>query len=43
MLFHIYQEKLNIYIEDGKLYTFGSGNWGPLGHGSEKDVKFDNP
>jgi alpha-tubulin suppressor-like RCC1 family protein len=25
------------------LYTFGSGNWGVLGHGSETDVRFDNP
>jgi alpha-tubulin suppressor-like RCC1 family protein len=25
------------------LYTFGSGNWGTLGHGSENDVRFDKP
>ena len=31
------------YIEEGHLYTFGSGNWGVLGHGTEADVKFDNP
>lgn len=29
--------------EDGSLYTFGSGNWGVLGHGNEKDVRFDQP
>lgn len=28
---------------DGKLYMFGSGNWGVLGQGTEKDVKFDSP
>ncbi len=27
--------------EEGKLYTFGSGNWGVLGHGNENDVRFD--
>ena len=27
--------------EDGNLYTFGSGNWGVLGHGGEEDVRFD--
>ncbi len=30
-------------IDDGKLYTFGSGNWGVLGQGNENDAKFDNP
>lgn len=25
------------------MYTFGSGNWGSLGHGNEKDVRFDSP
>ena len=28
-------------LEDGKLYTFGGGNWGVLGHGNESDVRFD--
>lgn len=25
------------------LYTFGYGNWGVLGHGNERDIKFDKP
>ena len=25
------------------MYTFGQGNWGVLGHGNEKNVKFRNP
>ena len=29
--------------EDGLLYTFGSGNWGVLGHGTETDVSFTAP
>ena len=29
--------------KDGNLYTFGSGNWGGLGHGNENDVRFDEP
>lgn len=29
--------------EDGSLYTFGSGNWGVLGHGSESDVSYKKP
>ena len=29
-----------VISEDGMLYTFGSGNWGVLGHGTEKDVSF---
>lgn len=28
---------------DGKLYMFGSGNWGVLGQGNETDVRFDKP
>jgi alpha-tubulin suppressor-like RCC1 family protein len=31
------------FIENGDLFTFGSGNWGVLGHGDEKDIKFNNP
>ena len=30
-------------IGDGQMYTFGSGNWGVLGHGSEQDIRFDKP
>lgn len=30
-------------LDDGKLYLFGSGNWGVLGQGNEKDARFDNP
>jgi alpha-tubulin suppressor-like RCC1 family protein len=30
-------------LEYGELYTYGSGNWGVLGHGVEKDVRFDKP
>ena len=29
--------------EDGNLYTFGQGNWGVLGHGSENFVSFNKP
>ena len=29
--------------QDGKLYMFGSGNWGVLGQGNETDVRFDKP
>ena len=29
--------------EDGKLYLFGSGNWGVLGQGTETDARYDNP
>ena len=29
--------------EDGNLYMFGSGNWGILGQGDERDVRFDSP
>jgi alpha-tubulin suppressor-like RCC1 family protein len=25
------------------LYTFGSGNWGVLGHGDEKSFRHDKP
>jgi alpha-tubulin suppressor-like RCC1 family protein len=32
-----------VISEDGKLYMFGSGNWGVLGQGNEKDVRFDKP
>ena len=28
---------------DGNLYTFGSGNWGVLGHGNESNVGFKKP
>lgn len=29
--------------EDGRLYMFGSGNWGVLGQGNENDARFDKP
>jgi len=32
-----------VISEDGMLYTFGYGNWGALGHGNERDIKFDKP
>jgi len=25
------------------LYTFGNGNWGVLGHGTEENLKFNQP
>jgi alpha-tubulin suppressor-like RCC1 family protein len=28
---------------DGRLYLFGSGNYGVLGQGTEKDAKFNRP
>ena len=32
-----------VISEDGKLYTFGNGNWGVLGHGNENNIKFTHP
>ncbi len=32
-----------VVTENGDLYTFGSGNWGVLGHGNEDSVKFHQP
>lgn len=32
-----------VITEDGNLYTFGSGNWGILGHGNEQKVPFHQP
>lgn len=32
-----------VISQDGKLYTFGSGNWGVLGHGTEKNILFTEP
>ena len=29
--------------QDGRLFMFGSGNWGILGQGNENDVRFDKP
>ena len=29
--------------KDGRLFMFGSGNWGVLGQGNEDDVKFNKP
>jgi len=32
-----------VITQEGKLYTFGNGNWGVLGHGNEETVKFNKP
>ena len=32
-----------IVDKDGQLFTFGSGNWGVLGHGNEDNIGFKNP
>lgn len=32
-----------VICEEGNLYTFGQGNWGVLGHGSENFVSFNKP
>lgn len=32
-----------VISRDGQLYTYGSGNWGVLGHGNERDIRFDKP
>lgn len=32
-----------VVTNDGKLYTFGNGNWGVLGHGTEESIKFTKP
>lgn len=32
-----------IISEDGRLYMFGSGNWGVLGQGDEENVSFKKP
>jgi len=30
-----------VISDDGRLYMFGNGNWGILGQGDEKNVRFD--
>lgn len=32
-----------VVTENGDLFTFGSGNWGVLGHGDESSVKIHEP
>jgi len=32
-----------VVSEEGDLYTFGLGNWGVLGHGSEDNVSHTKP
>jgi alpha-tubulin suppressor-like RCC1 family protein len=32
-----------VVTEKGELYTFGTGNWGVLGHGNEDSVNFNKP
>jgi alpha-tubulin suppressor-like RCC1 family protein len=32
-----------VISDDGKLFMFGSGNWGVLGQGNEQDYNFNNP
>ena len=32
-----------VVTEKGELYTFGTGNWGVLGHGNEENVNFNQP
>jgi alpha-tubulin suppressor-like RCC1 family protein len=32
-----------VVTDNGELYTFGSGNWGVLGHGNENSVAADKP
>lgn len=33
----------SVIVENGDLYTFGSGNWGVLGHGDETSYNFHQP
>lgn len=33
----------SVIDEKGDLYTFGSGNWGVLGHGDEKSLNYHSP
>lgn len=32
-----------VISKEGDLYTFGNGNWGVLGHGTEDKVSFTKP
>ena len=32
-----------VITEDGRLFMFGSGNWGVLGQGNESRVRHDQP
>ena len=32
--------KYSNYAENGDLYTFGTGNWGVIGHGNEDEISY---
>jgi hypothetical protein len=32
-----------VISDEGMLYTTGYGNWGVLGHGNERDIRYYEP